>query len=110
MENVSRQSLKRKSKHAILCSIKFFLFEKSCLLLEDVIRFCKAGQATDTHSEYVMFVAFSAATAVARREPQCRVINKFLFLYYVILYSSVHFVYFSSTFHNYEYISKLILQ
>jgi len=36
-----------KSKH-ILCSVTFFLYRKSCRLWDNVEKYCRARQATDS--------------------------------------------------------------
>ena len=60
-------------KTHILCSVTFFFFRKSCRLRDNVEKYYRAGQATDdmrmrfvfwitkatnTHSEYVIRIAF----------------------------------------------------
>jgi hypothetical protein len=71
-----------REKTCILCSVTFF-FRKSCHLWDNVEKYCRVGQATDdnmvharacwitkaidTHSEYVILIAFSTATVARTR-------------------------------------------
>jgi hypothetical protein len=77
MKNISDKSCR--GNQNVLCSIAFFLPRKSCRLWDNVENYCTAWQATDdnrgmskstdTHLQYVIPIAFSTATMVARRPP-----------------------------------------
>ena len=82
----------------ILYSINFF--RKSCRQWDNVEKYCRAGQlqmtiwlmciacwipnATDTHSEYVVFIAFSTATMVTGKR-----LNVTLYVHCLSCYSVV---------------------
>ena len=44
-----------KTKPHILCSVTFFFFRKSCCLWDNVVEYCRAGEATDDNMAHAHF-------------------------------------------------------